>query len=778
MTMPRKPNDDDEPRPPGRRGRGAPRGGSGDGGDSGARPPGDSQPPAPDLSAGTGPPGGDTSNEAAKPPGDADRAENRDAGRTDAGRTDADRADADRADAGQADDRSDEGEERTSVREILANLAEQVRDLVSGSDEEARAGPPAGGREPADSDLSQAARGSDLNTPEGDTAMSDTSVTAGTMVPVPAIAFPAPMLFIDLRNRDIAERSRLGNELALLESRKAEEGPAFPPDLQKRIDAIRALLGTGTTNPADGVVDPFFRAVRSALLNSGVGASAFHVGGVFPTQQPPFLSGGNIDPDDVNLNESERTLAAVCGILALDNNARPEVGTRFVGAVSVALGEYAASRDLFDRVLAVVAAEGLQTLSLTPPIPGGVSGTGEPRVRDVRVVDAAQWVEVARSLRNEGVRADDVQLAAKVRARFQGVVGSPDTAAPSVIDIDLPDLEAQADVEIVADNVRALQAVHFSAMLEELRLFQVVDKLVELFQNGLLPFGRGRAGDLLFAYWKKGVDRLSEGERRNIYARAFGMPGGDPTVGNPNREFGDLFLRFASAVSEFVRQFTVEDLLRSTTPFRVSEEHIRKAGRDLAANLSLHGYGIAHYAATEMQTQINDSIAILSDPEVKNAYGARDMWQVIDQVASLELGGARNGIRYRTMATSGAVIIRWLAERAGILAAGYGAPIIDMAQVRRPLPRTPGTKATTHPTDRDLVDAVEQWLAVTGTPDARVEEYSQPVESPNFTSRPIQIPQAARDLLESVGVQAGYGGGGSFGNGGGGYGGGSRFQYR
>ena len=128
-------------------------------------------------------------------------------------------------------------------------------------------------------------------------------------------------------------------------------------------------------------------------------------------------------------------------------------------------------------------------------------------------------------------------------------------------------------------------------------------------------------------------------------------------------------------------------------------------------------------------------------------------------MSALELGGAKNGIRYRTMATSGAIIIRWLAERASVLSAGYGTPLLNMAEIRRPTPRPAGQKPTTNPTDRDLVDAVEQWLAITGTPDSRVEEYSQPVEGPTTTSKPIAIPQVAKDLLDSVGVSAGYSGG-------------------
>ena len=49
----------------------------------------------------------------------------------------------------------------------------------------------------------------------------------------------------------------------------------------------------------------------------------------------------------------------------------------------------------------------------------------------------------------------------------------------------------------------------------------------------------------------------------------------------------------------------------------------------------------------------------LSDQEILSAYGARDMWQVIDQVAA-ELGGATNSACYRTLGTSGATIVGWL----------------------------------------------------------------------------------------------------------------------
>jgi hypothetical protein len=63
-----------------------------------------------------------------------------------------------------------------------------------------------------------------------------------------------------------------------------------------------------------------------------------------------------------------------------------------------------------------------------------------------------------------------------------------------------------------------------------------------------------------------------------------------------------------------------------------------------------------------------------------------------------------------------------------------------------------GHKPIVKPSDWDLVNACEQWLAVAGVPDQSVEQYSQPIEAPTMTSRPIEIPQMARDVLGSVGV--------------------------
>jgi hypothetical protein len=597
--------------------------------------------------------------------------------------------------------------------------------------------------------------------------------------------------FLDLKERNDNERQRLADRRFALQIQQQNDGGQLPPALQNELTNINARLADGVL-----VVDPLYGGDKIAhpeafdadpatgrpadpagvreilgLINAG-NRVGDHQDGLMPSQYqvntpaPTPPGGPATDPvpgperlrtatraattnraalGDPALTPQEMALAATYGLLETDNQNDPNLA-KFYQAVSGALGEYTNNIDLFGEVFKVLLQEGQDKLG----VQSGYPGEG-PQTIGVR---ADQWAAVVRILRAQGVTAQDPYLPLKARAALAQAIGTGNDTPPASISIDLPDLEAQSDVLIQADNIRAMQAIFFAATLEDLKLFQVVDKLVELFQSGMLPLGRGNAGNFLYSYWKKSVNRFTEVERRNLYARTFGFPGGEASQETVNREFDDLWLRFVSAVASFVRQFQVDDLLRARIPFSLSQEQVRKSGRDLAANLSLHGYGIAYFAATDLQNQIQEIITLLSDPDIKTAYGARDMWQVVDQVATLELGGAKNSIRYRTMATSGAVIIRWLAERANLLSSGNQIQVIDVRQLRNPPLRPKGAKPTVAPTDKDLVDACDQWLAVTGTQDKSVEEYAQPTVGPNLTSRPIQIPRVAQDLLASVGVKA------------------------
>jgi len=394
-----------------------------------------------------------------------------------------------------------------------------------------------------------------------------------------------------------------------------------------------------------------------------------------------------------------------------------------------------------------------------PEVMKAIEANFRPSLSDtVNALSSRNLAAVVRRLASTGTSANDAWLASRIQNFYDMQTGVVGGAPASSTEINLPDLDEATDVEIVRENLHAVQAIYFAYMLEEMRLPQVVERIVELFRAGLLPLGRGKAGDYLFNYYKKSGERITEGERRDLYMRVFGAPSGDPTHNQPNREFNELWLRFISAVSSFARQLTVDRLLRSHIPVAVSQEQVRKAGRDLAANLSLHGYGIAYFAATELQSMILEFRDKLSDPEIRGAFGARDMWQVVDQVNANYLGGTRNTHRYRTQARAGAVIIRWLANHHQRLSGRFG-EVISLAALSNPQLRG-SDQPTVEPNDWDLVQACEQWLAVGGVNDQSIEMYSQATESPVITSKPIEMPAFARDAIESLtgGLTNGNGG--------------------
>ena len=86
-----------------------------------------------------------------------------------------------------------------------------------------------------------------------------------------------------------------------------------------------------------------------------------------------------------------------------------------------------------------------------------------------------------------------------------------------------------------------------------MRLFQVVERIVELFQQGQLPLGRGSAGQKLEQMWRSHRPQ-PESVRRNAYWRMFGVaPGGDAGAGKLNSEFLSLWVPFIGAVSAHAR---------------------------------------------------------------------------------------------------------------------------------------------------------------------------------------------------------------------------------
>lgn len=579
--------------------------------------------------------------------------------------------------------------------------------------------------------------------------------------------------FADLVERETQARDAHVNTVARLKQVQTKRAlsTAEQDELDSSVGVLAELGRSRASNgKADEVCDPLFVATRTLLNDEGLADPEVRTHEMGVLVFDPFVSlalflaaaASAATPPDPPISLTTLTL----GLLIADGVPAPPVkvvgqlgsqtgainpadpkrprfktlypdwnhqdGGTFTREFFRAVGEARSYQPLADQVLALLGDEGLS----------GASGA-TPSVR------CEEFAKVMRKLAAAKVDATEPQLRRRVNEMLDSVqnVHSEDSIGESLID--LPDLEDIHDENIIAENVRVMGPMIVSAMFEELKVFQVVDRIVEQFQHGVLPIGPGEAGRMLYRYWREAPNRMSEQERRNFAAITLGIPGGDPG-GQVNREFNDLWLRFVSSVSSFIRQNEVDTLLRSATPSPISHQQVRKAARDLSSNLSLHGYGMSHYAAREVQAQVNFMIKLLGDREILGCYGAKDMWQVVDQVATYDLGGAKTSSRYRALATCGTIITAWLANNVNRIHRTTG-PLINIDEVRNP-PVATTHKATRNPNDYDLVNACEMWLADTATPDSEIEKLAQePRYSPTMTSKPIAIPAMAREMLDDLG---------------------------
>ena len=86
------------------------------------------------------------------------------------------------------------------------------------------------------------------------------------------------------------------------------------------------------------------------------------------------------------------------------------------------------------------------------------------------------------------------------------------------------------------------------------------------------------------------------------------------------------------------------------------------AADELHSNVDRHIDEPALAAIATLRAQLADALTILADAELLNAYGARDPWQLTEQLARLELGDPPDFVRHQTLAATGTIVIAWLSS--------------------------------------------------------------------------------------------------------------------
>jgi hypothetical protein len=337
---------------------------------------------------------------------------------------------------------------------------------------------------------------------------------------------------------------------------------------------------------------------------------------------------------------------------------------------------------------------------------------------------------------------------------FSGVTGDAAGDGGDIGRIELPPLSDSGGTgdEIEPDNIRAVATIYVAYQLEQMRFFQTTDRIVELFMAGLLPIGYDEGARKLDTFYWEREDRLSEAERWSQYSRALGATGGQVSQDvNPNMDFNTLLLRFISSVSEFERQQSIGNLFdgragvgRSLT---TTGEYVRKAGRDLAANISLYGWAGTYFAAERLSRHVKRSLEILQMSQVREAFGVNTWGQVIERVVQREFGSTVNVVKHRTLGEETRKMLEMIAAKHAIWGLSSNRPLFTL----RERENHGDEGELSYQETQNLFRSVQYWLAVNGVQDTTVDEYRQPTET------------VASPSLPSLGL-TGMGGGGNGGS--------------
>ncbi len=176
--------------------------------------------------------------------------------------------------------------------------------------------------------------------------------------------------------------------------------------------------------------------------------------------------------------------------------------------------------------------------------------------------------------------------------------------------------------------------LYAARVLEELALIELVERLNELNQNKMLSIGAGQASNLLHEFWDQGYKRMPAQRRAAVYASLFDDP------------FDDLLAALAGA----------------------PQDDVAPAAEALREHLATRADETTAKAAAELRGVLADIGSVLSDMELRSAYGAGDMWELVENIQR-EFGGGVDVQDVRTRAIDGAMLVHRLPELCG------GAPV-------------------------------------------------------------------------------------------------------
>jgi hypothetical protein len=410
-----------------------------------------------------------------------------------------------------------------------------------------------------------------------------------------------------------------------------------------------------------------------------------------------------------------------------------------------------------------------QGVSETPTTPGTANKAHYAKiVADLKALKPGQKIryqELAAVADHVIAAADDWDIKDDDIRRAQVQVGvlkyADGTAETGFATLELPPIvsEDASNQEIEPTNVQAVAMMAAAQEIEQTGAFDVVDRMLELFLQGMLPVRDDSGGRALNRYYWEAEDRLDASARSAQYARILGKGGSDDADVQPNAQFEQLLMRFVSSLVRYDSDLQVSTVVMLDGDDRPgSSEQVRKAAQDFAANASLYGWGFAIFAARRLSRHVDLVFDVLGQETLQRAYGVTGPWQLVERVSAVEFGSTPAVIQHRTRAKAIKDLLDLLAGYAPELSRSGGVRrfLPSAADLRgRPKPSTGGGPTVSVQDYERMVAAANNLLAVGGVTEDEIARFSAPVPSTARGSIPTvggdgQLDQAGIDQIRQL----------------------------
>ena len=235
---------------------------------------------------------------------------------------------------------------------------------------------------------------------------------------------------------------------------------------------------------------------------------------------------------------------------------------------------------------------------------------------------------------------------------------------------DLGTVEAPLGVDdyedaVDSERIKAMADLYYVYQHEKIGVFRVIDKLQQLFRAGAVRLSGDEGATQLYQWDRRDVLRFTKRDRLGAYCRGFGYCAAPPPVGaRPNREFHHLFTHFINEVAIYWRDKRISEVMRerANDPTFGSVATVRRAGLDLRNNLKFVSYGHLNVMTREVMRLLDDAFRILRAPDIRNLFGAKTAWDVVEEVSERYFGTHVNTSARQRLGVTGRDILRWLAQ--------------------------------------------------------------------------------------------------------------------